>query len=49
MPNQLKAALEGRKVRVDLDSYRPTLPTTEDLLKSIRRNVGLIRLQQLNR
>jgi hypothetical protein len=46
---QLKAALEGKKVRVDLDSYRPTLPTTEDLLKSIRRNVGLIRLEQVNR
>jgi hypothetical protein len=47
--NQLQAALEGRKVRVDLDSYRPTLPTTEDLLKSLRRNVGLIRLQQRSR
>jgi hypothetical protein len=47
--NQLKAALEGKKVRVDLDSYKPTLPTTDDLLKSIRRNVGLIRLEQVNR
>ncbi|HKB37276.1 MAG TPA: hypothetical protein VKD72_12550 [Gemmataceae bacterium] len=47
--DQLKAALDGKKVRVDLDSYRPTLPTTEDLLKSIRRNVGLIRLQQFSR
>jgi hypothetical protein len=47
--NQLQAALDGRKVRVDLDSYRPTLPTTDDLLRSIRRNVGLIRLQQVNR
>jgi hypothetical protein len=48
-PNLLQAGLEGKKVRVDLDSYRPTLPTTEDLLKSIRRNVGLIRLQQVSK
>jgi hypothetical protein len=47
--DQFKAAVEDKKVRVDLDSYRPTLPTTEDLLKSIRRNVGLIRLQQISR
>ncbi len=45
----LKSALEGKKVRIDLDSYRPTLPTTDDLLHSIRKNVGLIRLQQVNR
>jgi hypothetical protein len=46
---QLRAALDGKRVRVDLDSYKPTLPTTDDLLKSIRRNVGLIRLQQLSK
>ncbi|MFO0806428.1 MAG: hypothetical protein U0791_25265 [Gemmataceae bacterium] len=45
-PAKLKDQILSRKVRIDLDHYRPTLPTTEDLLGSVRRNVNLIRLNQ---
>jgi hypothetical protein len=44
---KLRPMLLGKKVRIDLDNYRPTLTTTEDLFKSVRRNVNLIRLNQI--
>jgi hypothetical protein len=48
-PAEFQTALEGQTVRIDLNYYKPTLPTTEDLLQAIRHEVGLIRLDQASR
>jgi hypothetical protein len=47
--DDFKAALVGQNVTIDLAHYKPTLPTTEDLLGAIRHEVGLIRLEQNRR
>jgi len=46
---EFKKAIEGKNVRIDLTYFRPTLPTSEDLLQAIRHEVGLIRLEQVGR
>jgi hypothetical protein len=48
-PAEFKQLLPGTAVRIDLNLYRPTLPTTEDLIQAIRHEVGLIRLEQQGR
>ena len=48
-PGDFRAVLEGQAVRIDLNYYKPTIPSTEDLLKDIRHEVGLLRLEQAGR
>lgn len=45
-PEDFKQKLIGQAVRIDLNYFKPTLPTTEDLIQAIRHEVGLIRLDQ---
>jgi hypothetical protein len=40
-----KKALEGQAVKVDLDFFKPTLPSTEQLLSVINNNTQLLRIQ----
>jgi hypothetical protein len=45
-PAELRKELRNQAVKIKLDHYRPTIPTTEALLESIRNETQLIRLNQ---
>ena len=47
--DDFKVLLVNQQVRIDLSHYKPTIPTTEDLIGAIRHEVGLIRLEQIGR
>src|SRR5262249_53368491 len=38
-PDDFRSALEGQTVRIDLNYFKPTIPSTEDLLQAIRHEV----------
>jgi len=46
-PGELAEALANQLVKVDLDHYKPTAPSMEDTLGSIRTQAELLRLNQL--
>jgi hypothetical protein len=47
--DDFKKRLEGQTVSIDLNHFKPTIPTTEDLIQAIRHETGLIRLDQVGR
>jgi hypothetical protein len=47
-PVELTRALKDQPVKIDLDFYKPTVPTTENLLESLRNEAQLIRFNQVN-
>ena len=42
---ELRSVLRNRKIQIELSNHRPTLPSTEDLIRAIKADVGSIRLE----
>jgi hypothetical protein len=47
-PQVFAQSLAGQTVKIDLDFFKPTLPTTDKILESIRNETQLIRFNQFN-